>query len=100
MSMTDTERQWQQFEDIGEIRVRHNIAARIYGEDNMLAAREWLSHKERVQRSGADALNAPSNSEQIRIARSAKKAAWAAAIAAMVAAICAAVAIWILLLKP
>jgi len=100
MSMTDTERRWQQFEDIGEIRVRHNIAARIYGEDNVLAAREWLSARERVQRSGADVLNAPFNSEQIRIAQSAKKAAWAAAMAAMVAAICAAVAIWILLLKP
>lgn len=99
MSMTDTERRWQQFEDIGEIRVRHNIAARIYGEDNMLAAREWLSYKESVQRSGADALNGASNSEQIGIAQSAKNAAWAAAIAAMIAAICAAVAIWSSLLK-
>jgi hypothetical protein len=99
MSTTDTERRWQQFEDIGEIRVRQNIAARIYGGDNTLAAREWLAHKERTQRSEEESRNVDSNSEQIRIARSAKNAAWAAAIAAIIAAICAATAIWLSLIK-
>jgi hypothetical protein len=96
MSMTDTERRWKQFEELGEERVRQNLAAHIYGEDNTRLAREWLAHKAATRQSDSDARDAASSLEQIRIARSAKNAAWAAAIAAIIAAICATIAI----LKP
>ena len=44
--------------------------------------------------------NSDSRAEQIRIARSAKNAAWTAAIAAITAAICAAAAIVISFYRP
>jgi hypothetical protein len=55
-----------------------------------MAAQEWLVGK-------GEERNERSNSEQIRIARSAKNAAWAAAIAAIIAAICATISIAIAL---
>ena len=64
------------------------------------AAREWLAYKERLRDDSDSERSSLSNSEQIRIARSAKNAAWAAAIAAIIAAICAAVAIVISLKGP
>ena len=68
--------------------VRKAIANDQFNPENKEAAREWLAHVE------AD-LSDLSRREQIRIARSAKNAAWAAAIAAIIAAICAAIAIYL-----
>ena len=81
------------FERDGEDVIRKNLAASLYQERKAKLAREWLYRKERER-------NNASNAEQIRIARSAKNAAWAAAIAAIIAAICAAVAIAISFLRP
>lgn len=80
------------FERDGEEVVRRNTAASLYQERKAKLAREWLYRKERER-------NDASNATQIRIARSAKNAAWAAAIAAIVAAISAAVAIGVSLFK-
>jgi hypothetical protein len=73
---------WSELEAVGEDEVRTRLAAKIYGEANHKAplAREWLRRKDQ-ERSDL------STSEQTRIARSAKNAAWAAAIAAIIAAI-------------
>jgi hypothetical protein len=88
----DADRRWKQFEELGSEQVRKNIASHVYGEENTRLAREWLAHTESVIRSAADAEIVASSAEQIRIARSAKNAAWIAAIAAIAAAIVAAIA--------
>lgn len=86
---------WREFEELGEMKVRQNLATHVYGEDNQRMAREWLAHKDQVRASEASRLNEASSREQIDIARSAKNAAWTAAIAAAIAAICATIAITI-----
>jgi hypothetical protein len=90
---------WKQFDELGEEKVRKNLASHVYGEENTRIAREWLEHKAAAQRSVARARIDDSSREQIRIARSAKNAAWAAAIAAIIAVICAAISIGISLVR-
>jgi hypothetical protein len=83
--MSDDELYFGDFERAGEDVVRNNLALKLYVDKRAGLASEWLARKERSRRE-------ISNSEQIRIARSAKNAAWLAAIAAIVAAIVAAIA--------
>lgn len=85
--------QYADFERDGEQTVRDNLARSAYVERRASLARAWLAQKDRSRKDA-------SSLEQIRIAASAKNAAWAAAIAAMIAAICAAVAIGIPFIKP
>jgi len=90
--MGDSDLRWNEFEAIGEIQVRKNLADRIYSEEKTLLAREWLAHVESARRASEFARIDASNREQIRAARSAKNAAWMAATAAMILAICTVIA--------
>ena len=75
-------REWDKFEKLDEDVVRRELDA--YHPEKAQSARDWLDSK------GAQ-RNESSRREQIKVARSAKNAAWAAAIAAAIAAICAAI---------
>lgn len=79
---------WATLKELGESEVRTRIASQRYGPSSWqrALAEQWLAEMESAR---AEA----SRSEQIRIARSAKNAAWAAATAAIIAAICATIAI-------
>jgi hypothetical protein len=74
----------QQLDAMGETEVRTRLARGEYGSKGTRrdTVEQWLAA--RVQ-----SRNDLSNREQIRIAHSAKNAAWIAAIAAIIAAICA-----------
>lgn len=90
---------WTEFSQIGEDRVRQDLAASRYREEKRDSAREWLAHLQRTeQRAFQERMEAISR-EQNQTARSAKNAAWAAATAAIIAAISAAISIVISLLK-
>ena len=91
MQIDPTDQRWNEFEILGEIQVRKNLANRIYSEEKILLADQWLLHSESVLRAAEFAKMDASNFEQIRVARSAKNAAWTAAITAIAAAIIAAV---------
>jgi len=80
--------QYADFERDGEQTVRDNVARGAYIERRAKLAKAWLAQKERARKD-------LSSEAQIRIARSAKNAAWAAAIAAIVAAAAAIVAVLI-----
>ena len=79
---------WAELDGLGEEEVRTRVSVGTYSSANKKRelAQQWLERnsQERSERS---------NSEQMRIARSAKNAAWAAAIAATIAAICATISI-------
>ncbi|MEX0954612.1 MAG: hypothetical protein WDZ83_05300 [Rhizobiaceae bacterium] len=79
---------WAELDKLGEDEVRTRVVTKRFGQaqQKMALAQAWLQERDR---SRMDA----SNSEQIRIARSAKNAAWAAVIAATIAAICAIISI-------
>lgn len=79
---------WAELENLGESEVRTRIVTQRYGpnSDKRALAEQWLHEIESDRASS-------SSFEQIRIARSAKNAAWAAAIAAIIAAICAIISI-------
>jgi hypothetical protein len=87
-----TEKRWADFEAKGEMRVRQELAERIYSEETTLLALQWLAHLESARRASEFARIEASNREHIRAARSAKNAAWTAAIAAMILAICTVIA--------
>lgn len=73
---------WAKLEELGEDVVRERIIAKIYDDVRRGLAEEWLRLREESRREASSA-------EQMRIARSAKNAAWTAAISAIIAAICA-----------
>jgi hypothetical protein len=83
-----------ELEKLGVDEVRVRLATKIYSDVNNKAtlAREWLMRKDQSRAAETERKRDDSSAEQIRIARSAKNAAWTAAIAAIVAAIIAAVA--------
>jgi hypothetical protein len=87
----DVERFYQELESLGEGQVRRDVASHRWGrgEHHGLAV-AWLAIRDQSRKDA-------SNSEQMRIAQSAKNAAWTAAIAAIIAAIMAGVSIWIVL---
>jgi type IV secretory pathway component VirB8 len=77
---------------VPEVRIRVRIQHWGLASAKVPLAEEWLLRKSQEQDAEAEQVRRASNAEQMRIARSAKNAAWIAAIAAMVAAIIAAVA--------
>ncbi len=89
-----TEDRWHKFEALGAKAVRQNIASKVYGEQNRRLAEAWLEHKATLAAHESGLRNDDSSREQIRIALSAKNAAWIAAIAAIVAAIAAVIAVY------
>jgi len=81
-------------EDWGEDDVGIRLARGEFGAKGLDRQRveDWLSAK-------SETRSALSSREQIRLAHSAKNAAWAAAIAAIIAAISAVIAVWPRLLR-
>lgn len=80
-------------ESLSENKIREHIASGAWSEPRKVRlAEELLRRKYQERLDTNEARRDASNFEQIRIARSAKNAAWAAAIAAIIAAIIAAVA--------
>ncbi|MBT5415929.1 MAG: hypothetical protein HOH66_10135 [Rhodospirillaceae bacterium] len=77
---------WAHLEAQGEVVIRQKLALQQLGGLDMFLAREWLEYR-------ANQRLDSSSREQIRIARSAKIAAWIAAIAAIIAAISAIIAL-------
>jgi len=84
---------WARFEKQGVANVRARLLEFI-GEEKV-AAIAWLAHKDEEERLWSDS----SQALQMRIALSAKRAAWIAAIAAIVAAIAAIITIVVELMK-
>lgn len=80
------------FEEQGEAQVRDKIAMRVFNDENRALAVRWLESKDQEREAASRARSEASQDEQIKVARSAKNAAWAAAIAAMVAAVVAIIA--------
>lgn len=85
---------WAELDEAGVDEVRVRLATKIYGDTNEKGglAREWLLRREQLAVAEAQHARDAASAEHMRIARSAKNAAWAAVIAAMLAAISAAVA--------
>lgn len=85
---------YEQFERMGEVRVSQLITSGRYTGQTLAWAREWLSNREAPReaerKESLDERMWASNLESLRIARSAKNAAWAAAIAGIIAIIVAA----------
>jgi hypothetical protein len=85
----------REFEEKGEEYVRSARDVGKYTGSKLVTANQWLGQRERSRSRESDTRNVSSISEQIRIARSANKAAWMAAIAAIVAAVAAIISIWV-----
>ena len=83
----DAEELKRRLEEVGEDKVRGRLSSNIYGPQEKPIVEEWLSSKEREK-------SEKKMEEYIKIARSAKRAAWLAAIAALISAL-AAIAAWI-----
>ncbi len=75
----------QQFETLGLPTVRLMLASSRWNHENEMKAIKWVAQKEEEELSRNDL----SSEAQIRVALSAKRAAWVAAIAAIIAAIVA-----------
>src|SRR5690349_16848946 len=83
-----------ELDKLGEEVVRTRVVTRAYTSVNakLPLAQEWLRLRDQARSEEASRRIESANLEQIRIARSAKNAAWAAAIAAIIAAIFAIIA--------
>jgi hypothetical protein len=88
---------WAELEKLGPDEVRVRLATKYYSDVNErgLLAREWLHRLDLAAEAEVERKRDSSSAEQIRIARSAKNAAWVAAIIAIIAAIIAAAAAFI-----
>ena len=78
---------WEEIENIGEDAVREKVSLGLYSGARLRRAKAWLEKKDQARSSESSRRKEASSSEQRRMARSAKNAAWVAAIAAIVAAI-------------
>ena len=78
--------QWQDFEKIGEVKVRQQLASNIYNEDGARLARVWLEHQAEIRDSEEAAWLAEVQSEQLSAATRAADASVRAARAAELAA--------------
>jgi hypothetical protein len=87
MAVTHTEELFARFEAEGETAVRNSWAGGAYLPDDARLAEEWLRRKDQSRGEAAERAREASSLEQIRIAHSAKNAAWIAATAATIAAI-------------
>ena len=82
----------QELDALGEDVVRYRLAHKLFG-IRTTDAEHWLQRKAQEREEVDRSRNSASIEEQMRIARSAKNAAWAAAIAAAIAATCAIIAL-------
>ena len=57
------QRYWNDFERLGEAKVREHLDAKVFGEDGARIAQAWLEHKAQTRASGAGAP-APDESRQ------------------------------------
>ncbi|MBU0477902.1 hypothetical protein KKC91_04985 [bacterium] len=73
-------------ENTGESQVRIKLAQGVYGEEKIPIVYEWLRIKDEERINLSSSRNKAAALEQLRIASSAKNAAWIAAIAAIIAA--------------
>jgi hypothetical protein len=78
----DKNEQFALFENLGEKEVRERIAARIWNEERVSLANEWLRQQDQAKSDEEARKIATSREEELSIARDAKDAAWAAARAA------------------
>lgn len=76
------DQRWAQFEQLGETKVRQNLAEHVYGEDNTRFATAWLAHKAQERASLEAGRIADSQSIQALAASRAAEAALRAADAA------------------
>ena len=90
---------WRELEDMGEENVRANLAKNVWRKERQPLVKEWLRQQGASKSAELEERKEASNEEQMRIARSAKNAAWTAAIAATIAAICAIISIIVALRK-
>jgi len=81
------------FEKMGLDKVISSLETGRFGASKIKHAKAWVGEQERAQKLEGESSKASSNREQIRIANSAKNAAWAAAIAAIIAGICAVITV-------
>lgn len=94
MAQIDVDEFFAELDALREDEVRKRLASKsIWGGARKTLAEEWLRREDQRRADAAEARMLASNREQIRIARSAKNAAWAAATAAIIAAICAIIAL-------
>lgn len=82
--MSEQERVFQECRKLGEQVVRQKIKDGTFNRLKRTYAEDWLERESLLRMED-------SNSEQMRVTRSAKNAAWAAAMAAIIAAIATAV---------
>jgi hypothetical protein len=83
----------QEFEEAGEDKVRNNLRLGRYNSKSGRYAAAWLAEKDQSRLREQEARKDSSSAEQMRIARSAKNAAWIAAMAAIIAAMAAIMAL-------
>src|SRR4051812_34433065 len=79
---------YRDFEAMGEAKVREAVTIGRFGKRQAHAV-AWLQMQDHSRETESDRERRFERSEDRRIARSAKNAAWIAAIAAIIAAICA-----------
>ena len=90
--MSDLDDAFQEkLKSLGLEEVRHRRAHGVYGEKNLAIVNYWIDSQERKLSEEASERGLSLRSEEIDIARSAKKAAADAATAAIIAAIAASV---------
>jgi len=84
----DTDKFRATLDELGEPDVRHRLKMNYWlrGSPQTALAEEWVRHKE-------EARSDASNSESLKIARSAKNAAWVAAISAIIAIVVSVIAL-------
>lgn len=80
---------WEKLDSIGEDEVRLKVRLKHYGDasDKRELAEEWLRRKDQARVDESEASNREISLDTLRIAKSAKNAAWAAVIMAIIAII-------------
>ncbi len=83
MDAADKDRLWAELDALDEDQVRENLGLARYGRKKD-GVEEWLRKKDQERSDERDRSNAAMSLVNLKIARSAKNAAWAAAIAAII----------------
>ena len=84
---------WAGLESDGEDTVRIKLAQGLYGQNKRPLVKEWLRQNELIRSEKKVSDFEQRAKEELRIASSARNAAWVAAIAAILSAIIAVVAV-------
>lgn len=82
-----------EWDAMGEEVVRTKFNLGHFGGDKSVLAKMWLDGKDQDRSDALEERKHASNSESLRIARSAKNAAWIAAISAMIAIVVSVIAL-------